>query len=80
MGVFFDPAVRYTTLRRFYLTLCQVLQRHCSQKCLLSNCETVVNTLQSGNFFYNYFSKPTLCETAAETDSNASMHRWEGGN
>jgi len=25
--------------------------------------------------FYNYFSKPTLCETAAETDSSARMQR-----
>jgi len=25
---------------------------------------------------YNYFSKPTLCEIAAETDSSARMQRW----
>jgi len=31
------------------------LQQHCSQKCLLSNCETVVNILQSGNFFIIIF-------------------------
>ena len=75
MGVFFDPAVRYAPLAS---VLFDVRFNNIVVKSVCYRTVKLWWIYFKMRILYNYFCKPTLCETAAETDSSAGMQRSLG--